>query len=245
MGSARKGDHPSEPDISSEGDFAMRRRLIATCLAAGLLALASPASAAKPPTHWDGLTQFKAKNFDYAYLLPGADFRNYTKVMLEPTDVAFHKDWRRDYNSRTSAGLDRLTDEESRKILEAVRSGFDEVFEAAYREAGYQLVTEAAPDVLMVSTGVFNLSIAAPDTMSTGRTLTNTAGGASVVVEVRDSMSGALLGRAVDSRSTGDTGLPIRNRITNTADFMRLFRRWAQISVEGLAVLKARSPIPE
>src|SRR5688500_6188833 len=35
--------------------------------------------AAPPPATWDGLTHVKAKKVDAVYLLPGADFRGYTK----------------------------------------------------------------------------------------------------------------------------------------------------------------------
>jgi hypothetical protein len=36
-----------------------------------------------------------------------------------------------------------------------------------------------------------------------------------------------------------------RNSVTNRSDFERLFRQWANISVEGLKELKAMPPIPE
>ena len=54
-------------------------------IAAALLGSASLAVAA-PVASWDGLTEVNSRRMDSAFLLPGADFRPYTKVMLdEPT----------------------------------------------------------------------------------------------------------------------------------------------------------------
>jgi hypothetical protein len=224
----------------------MRRHLAATCAIICLLGGVSPALSAKPPASWDGLTRIEAKRFDSVYLLPGADFRGYTKVMLDPTEVAFEKNWLRDYN-RTALGLSqRISDSEAREGLAKVRTEFEAAFRKAYPEAGYQVVAEPGPDVLRVRTAVLNLYVSAPDQRSSARsrTFTREAGYATVVVEARDSESGALLGRAVDGRTAGDTGPFIRNSVTNRADFVMVFRKWAKISVDGLAELKARSPIP-
>ena len=46
-----------------------------------------------PAAKLDGLVRVKSKRLDVVYLQPGADFRSYTKVMLDPTEVAFAKNW--------------------------------------------------------------------------------------------------------------------------------------------------------
>ena len=79
----------------------MNRRLF-LCAAALAPALVQPLAALArdlPPT-WDNLVLVKSKRLEAVYLLPGADFRTYTKVMLDPTEVAFRKDWMRDYNEQ-------------------------------------------------------------------------------------------------------------------------------------------------
>src|SRR5262249_25527229 len=100
-------------------------------------------------------------------------------------------------------------------------------------------------DVLRVRTGVINLDIAAPDVMAPGRSVTfsQDAGEATLVLEARDSETGALLGRALDRRAAGDTRPYLRNSVTNVAAFSRIFTTWAKASVEGLGKLKAMSPI--
>nr|WP_245842783.1 DUF3313 family protein [Sphingomonas laterariae] len=218
-----------------------------TCLAAlSLIAVAPVAPAtAKTPDTWDNLHKVKSKRLDTVYLLPGADFRTYSKVMLDPTEVAFQKNWQRDYNNDT-VGLDRrISDEDAAKILSAARSGFEEVFAKAYQQGGYQVVTTPGPDVLRVRTAVIDLTVNAPDTMSAGRvrTYSREAGGATLVLEARDSVTGAILGRAVDSRDIGDNFVYRRDSVTNRADFEQAFGHWAKISVDGLNELKTLSPI--
>lgn len=221
----------------------MSRMLLATIVTPLFLMAATPTLAKKPPENWDGLQHIASRRLDAVYLLPGADFRIYTKVMLDPTEVAFRKNWQRDQSSRISSSS--ISNEQVHEILDRAKSGFEEEFVKAYQKAGYQVVTSPGPDVLRLSTAVINLDVVAPDTMEAGRsrTFSREAGSATLVLEARDSSTGALLGRAVDASSTGDSGPFLRNSVTNIAEFEQLFSRWAKISVSGLAELKALSPI--
>ena len=179
--------------------------------------------AADAPESWDGLVQVKPKRMDAAYVLPGADFRQYTKLMIDPTQVAFQKDWQKRIND-TRRMSDRVDDEQAQKILAAARTNFDDVFVEEFTKAGYTIVKEPGPDVLRVSTAVVNLYINAPDTMSAGRSYSFTAeaGEATLVLEVRDSLTS----------------------VTNQTEFRALFRQWASIAAKGLEELKSHSPVP-
>lgn len=215
---------------------------IAIALAASL-SMATPAQSA-PPANWDGLVRVQSKRLNFVYLQPGADFRSYTKVMIDPTEVAFAKDWRRNYNSTTSLSS-RVSDNDVQKaITEGVAAATD-IFQQAWAKGGYQVVTAPGPDVLRVKTGVINISVSAPDTMSAGRSYTfaSEAGYATLFVEARDSMTGALLGRAVDQKEIGDSTIGRRSSVSNRGDFRDQVERWADISVRGLAELKALSPV--
>jgi hypothetical protein len=217
-----------------------------------LLALAAlvtfgVASAEKAPQSWDGLVQVRPKRLDAAYVLPGADFRPYTKVMIDPTEVAFRKDWLRNINRSRPGTGDDVTQQDADRILAGARADFSDVFVAAFTQAGYQVVTAPGADVLRVSPSVIDLYINAPDTMTAGRTriYTMQSGEARLVIEVRDSVSGALLGRAVDRRETQYTGeLRWSNSVTNGADFRNLVRQWAATCTRGLQELKEQSPVP-
>lgn len=128
------------------------------------LVVPGPLSAASPPENWDGLTHVKSKKVQAVYLLPGADFRGYSKVMIDPPEIAFRKDWQREHD-RTRDPENAISNAQVRDILEQAKTGFQKVFVEAYQKAGYEVVTTAGPDVLRISTAVVNLDVQAPDTM--------------------------------------------------------------------------------
>ena len=207
---------------------------------------AAPARAEDVPTEWDGLVKVNSRNFDAVYLAPGVNFASYTKVMIDPTEAAFHRNWQRNYNSSVVGLEGRITDGDARRALELVQSGFQEEFREAYVAAGYQVVTEPGADVLRLRTAVLNIRVTAPDQMTAARTRTfaEDTGEATLVIEARDSMSNALLGRSVDRRLIGGNSAVLwRNRASNRADFSRVFRSWAEKSAQALAALRA-TPAP-
>lgn len=223
----------------------MNRRHFAALALAGLALTGHAAWAEKPPAEWDGLVRVKSKKFKLVYLLPGADFRGYGKVMLDPTEIAFEKNWQRNYNTESPA--ERLTDKDLQRMAQEGRAGTVEILAKAYAAGGYPVVDAAAPDVLRVRTALVNIRVSAPDLNSPMimRTYAGDAGEATLVVEARDSMTGALLGRAVDAQEAGDLTRGQRNRVTNRADFGRIVETWARNGVKGLDELKALSPITE
>lgn len=213
----------------------------------GLGASVGAGAADAPPTTWDGLVRVPSKKLKFVYLAPKTDFKPYTKVMLDPTEVAFDKNWVRNYNSQQADPTGYI---EASDIRNAVTDGVkrsDKLFDKAFTDGGYQVVTAPGPDVLRVRTALLNIQVASPDLMSSmSRTITNSsaAGSAMLVVEVRDSQSNALLGRAVDQRLAGEGGSVLRNSATNHADFDELIKTWAKASVAGLNELKTLPQVP-
>jgi hypothetical protein len=215
---------------------------------AAALCLAASAAVAQDAGNWDGLVQVKGKRLDAVFLLPGADFRGYKKIMMDPVEVAFEKDWARDYNREASTLSQRLDQQDLERISTAARDAFTEVFTEEYRKEGLEIVSEPGPDVLRLRPGVIDLYVVAPDNMTSGRSRTYVmeSGRATLFLEARDSSTGALLGRALDKRTTRDTGrVQISSSVTNLADFKALFRQWADISIKGFEELRERSPVPE
>ena len=223
-----------------------RRQFSVSAVAALAFATAGPALAANPPPTWDNLVRVKSKRINYVYLLPGADFRAYSKVILDPTQIAFRKDWQRNYNSTTRGLSSRVSDQQIENTIAEGGKAATDIFAKAFASGGYPIVAAPGPDVLRVSTAVINLSVSAPDTRSAGRSrsYSGEAGSATLVVEVADSVSGAILGRAVDSRVAGDYSYMInRNSMTNRSDFAMVAKTWAKQCVGGLDELKRLSPV--
>jgi hypothetical protein len=214
--------------------------ILTKAFAVAILLSAIPVRAA-PPANWDGLVQVKSKRLDLVYLQPGADFRGYTKVLVDPTEVAFAKNWQRDHNRDTRSLSGRVSDHD---VQDAVSQGIKathNIFTAAWTKGGYTVVSEPGADVLRVKTGIVNITVTAPDQQSAGRSysFSNEAGQATLFLEVRDSLTNALLGRAVDQKIVGDNSTAWRTAGSNRADFRHMVEDWAAISVRGLSELKS------
>jgi hypothetical protein len=211
-----------------------------------LLAFCCLASAAsgQAPQSPDGLVQVKPRQMELAWLRPGADFRPYTKVNISKTQVAFRPNWMKDYNMNSGGVGNWVTQDDANRIMAAAQTNFDDVFVDAFKKAGYEVVTTTGPDVLRVNSGVLDLDVNAPMGSDGRTTWIITAGEAALIVEVRDTVTNALLGRVADRRATQDLGRQIASQATNIYDFRLLFSHWSNICVKALGELKSISPIP-
>ena len=217
-------------------------RRAATLIALALLFMGAAAmllpvivTADEPPKEWDGLARVKSKQLDHLYKLPEADFSGYKRVRLDPIEVEFDKNWKPNDSQRSPSS--RLTNEDIEKIKKALAEEFRKVFTEELTKSGYAVVEEDGDDVLRVSAAIVNLYITAPDKMSAGRsrTYTTSAGYATLVAELRDSVTGKLMARAVDSVRGRDTGnFMITNSVTNMSAARTALSMWARILRDGL-----------
>lgn len=183
---------------------------------------------------WDGLVVVEDSNVANAFIDPEADFSVFRRVSILEPYVAFRSNWKRDQNRSRSRNV-RATDVE--RIKEDVARIFMEVFVERLEEAGYEVVNYVGEDVLIVRPAIIDLDITAPDVRSAGRSRTYTAstGAATLFVELFDSLSSDLIGRAVDRRNAGRRSFAIAsNRVTNRADARREFGAWADTLIEFL-----------
>jgi hypothetical protein len=207
----------------------------------GAVAAIGAQAAPAVPEVYEGLVKIKSKNLDTVYILPAADFRAYTKVMIDAPEVKFKPGWIKDINSSRSMSS-RLSENDAQQIAKAMRSGFEGIFASAFKAKGYEVVAAPAPDVLRLSPAIVNLYLNAPNPSGPGMraTVTVEAGEATFALQASDSMTGALLGIAIDRRETRSRGYGMMATTgTNAADFEDLFKRWADICVKGLDALKA------
>jgi len=200
-----------------------------------MVALLPPLVADEPPQEWDGLVRVSSKKLDHVYKLPAADFSGYKRVRLDPIEVEFDKNWKPNASERSPSR--RLTDSDIVKIKEALAEEFRKVFTEELTRNGYPVVNEDGEDVLRVSAAIVNLYINAPEKMSAGRsrTYTTSAGYATLVAELRDSVTGKLMARAVDSVQGRDTGsFQITNSVTNMSAARNALSKWARVLREAL-----------
>jgi hypothetical protein len=231
------------------------RRFAVACgiaLFTGATVAAAQGGASAASADQDGMVNLRSKLFDAVYLLPGADFRSYTKVMLGPTQAAMAPNWLRDMNFHPVTILTKVTAEDGAEIEAQARVGLGHSFRQALKSAGYEIVEAPGAGVLRLSPRVFDLYVRAPrrvtESLPASRVRTANAGEATLALEARDSTTGALLWRVVDRRTaglSGNFGLSIRNTTPNSNrfEFGNLFDAWAQNSVKTLEQLKAQSPV--
>ena len=184
---------------------------------------------------FDGLVVVEDSSVYVAYIDPKADFSVFQRVSILDPHVAFISNWQRDQNRSRSRNV-RASDVD--RIKEDVAGLFKEVFAEQLEAAGYEVVNYAGEDVLILRPAIVDLDVTAPDVRSAGRSRTYTATGsaATLYLELFDSLSGDIVGRAADRRGAGNRGgfATASNRVTNRADARREFRVWADQLVEFL-----------
>jgi len=210
-------------------------KFIATLRVAGLLAMAVVLSSALAASGKgelearmarDGLQKTKIKDIDLAYARPGATLAAYKRVKLDPVEVVFHPSWN---PTRTGSSL-KLSKQEKETIRSGVAKLVEEEFAREIQAGGrYQVVTEAAPDVLRVRAGVVNLYINAPDT-GPGRshTIVSSAGEMTLLAELTDSASGQVLARVADRREATNTRMQLTSKGFNESEGRLIAAAWAK-----------------
>ena len=166
------------------------------------------------------------------YLLPGADFKGYKKVMIDATQVSFAMNFLKDTNSSRGISSGKISDDQAQQVLAEARKGFGDIITSTFKNAGIEVVTTPGPDVLRLTPAVINLYVNAPAAGSSAtRTYAVSAGQATFVLAVRDSATGALIGMAIDKRETRSAaGAPVLvNGVVNRQEFEVLVQRWAQM----------------
>ena len=210
----------------------MTSRKISIYLKAMIFSMIVPLSALAEDadTQFENLVTVDDSKVAVAYIDPQADFSVFDSVMILDTYVAFRSGWERDQRRGTRGTRVSARDMERIKtrVSELFNSVFIDVLEA---DDGFKIVSEPDYNVLLIRAAIIDLDVTAPDTNSAGRSRTYTAdsGAATLYIELYDSVSGQIIGRAFDRQAARNQGSMMRwtTRASNTADARRVFRSWA------------------
>ena len=196
-----------------------------------LVFAASPAAVAEDTgSQFENLVPVDDAKVAVAYIDPNADFSVFKRVMILDTFVSFRSGWERDQRRGTRGT--RISARDMERIKSRVSELFNSVFvEVLEADDGFEIVSEPDYDVLLVRAAIIDLDVTAPDTSAAGRSRTYTAdsGAATLYIELFDSVSGQIVGRAFDRQGARNPGNMMRwtSRASNTADARRVFRGWA------------------
>lgn len=218
---------------------AWRRLGLALLMASPVLARAGE----KPAQEWDGLARKQSKTLDNLFVRPAVQLTAYQRVRLDPITVEFDKSWDPNRDVRTASG--RLSAADIQQLRADLASAFREVLAERLGKGGYPLVEEDGEDVLRVTAALVKVYINAPTRRTDARTdsYVMEPGRITMFMELRDSVTGQLLARAVDTTHGLVTGqLQWAGSVTNSADAKAAFRAWADALVKGLDAVHGKKP---
>lgn len=187
-----------------------------------------------PPATQDGMNLVPDTRLGLVYMDPDADLSVYSKLLLMEAQVAFKKNWRRDTNQSRPY---HVTSDDMARIKSELAELFREIFTGELESAGFALTATQAPDTLIIRPAIVDLNINSPDTPRGGttRNITESAGDMTLYLELRDSITGDLLAKALDFQFDRSNITPfMMDRTRNTRAANQLLTNWAQVLVKGL-----------
>ena len=193
----------------------------------------------------DGLHKAHKSGYALLFVKPDADFASYNAVMFDPVQIAYkRKPKSRRYPSTDSNFA--LTQDQTARVKRMLREAFEK--ELAER-ALYGVTDVPGPTVLRLELQIVDLIVKVPTTPYSGReyNFTSSTADMTLMMELRDSLSGEILARVGDRREARQPGsganqLYSSNPVTDTDAVRRVFRRWAQILALRLEAVKQVEP---
>jgi hypothetical protein len=192
----------------------------------------SPAAQTAAIADAEGLVKVKVRGLQTVYALPGAKLAGYDKVMLDPIEVSFAKSW------EPQTGGQRISATDKQEIREGLERVLREAFtKELTKSERYTVVNAPGDDVLRIKAEIRDLYINAPDVPSATIThsYTLSAGEMTLVAELRDSATGALIARVIDRKKDPEkTWLELTTRVDNVAAAQQAAASWARTLRERL-----------
>ena len=182
----------------------------------------------------DGLHRAKNSGYGQLWLKLDADFASYREIVLDPVSISYKRPPRRVRTDPGGRGNFALSDHQMSNLERFFREEFEK--ELSNSEF-YQLVDTPGPRVLRVAAEIIDLVVHVPTRPQPGRVdvFTTSTGEMTLLMELRDSLSGEILARVADRREARAAGhggvndLYYSNSVTDTDAVRRVFRRWASI----------------
>jgi hypothetical protein len=186
---------------------------------------------------FDGLYPVKGGSADIAWARPGADISQYTKIMLQGVGIEYRPggETGRRFNPRPNSDDHyEISDQQKKRLEELLRDAFREELGKSER---FTIVDKAAPDVLLIRGALLDVvSFTPPDPVGRSEIFLSSFGEATLVLEIRDSVSEAIIARAVDRRAADPAGQAMSrsNSANTTMEVRRMVKAWARLLRERL-----------
>ena len=211
----------------------MKNLIVTLSLLATLLTMGcASTSETVPTTTPDGLELVRSEKHSAVYMKPEAQLDIYSEFAIVPCQVAFRKNWQRDYNSSHRSSGQQIKERDIDRIKRELGEECTTFFtDALSEEPSYNLVAEwqEGQDVLLIRPNIVNLNITSPDVSSPSmtRSYSASAGSMTLYLELIDAETSEVLVRAYDSKADPDSFVNYANKITNRQAADRMLKNWA------------------
>ena len=184
---------------------------------------------------YEGLTKQQRGLFQESWVDLDVDFAKYIKII--PVDPYFEF---RAVKRTSPAAAHRsnqrkfyISDRNRERLIEEVSKIFKEELQ---NSSHFTIADEPGPDVVILRVGILDIvSRVPPSQIGRGEIYLSSVGAATLVVELRDSLSLETIYRGIERRAAQRPGSGMRSStVTNWAEVRRLARRWANKMREGL-----------
>ena len=214
--------------------FPAHRLIFVLVTTAALLAGCATGTPRQDISH-DGLELRDVRGLDEVWVRPGTDFGQYQTIRVEPVEVAFDPHW----DPRRTGSRLRLSEADRERIRADAAELFDRTFQREIeRSDRFQLTDTDAADTLVFKPRIVDLFINAPeDRLTPGmtRTFVSEFGRVTLIGELRDAETGAIVARIADREIARATRqLEFTDRFINEREGQRIFARWARSLVNEL-----------
>ena len=188
-------------------------------------------------TTFDGLVRIDHSRFANAWVDPDVDLSQYNKIMVGDAVFEF-----RAVKKSTSQTTTRRANESEFWISDKNKESLIEIVSEAFRKEmqkskHFTAADAPGPDVLIIVGGLHDIvSRVPPDMIGRGDIYLSSVGEATLVLELKDSLSGETIYRAIDRRAAERAGgtMMTSNTVTTKSEVRRLAQRWATRLREGL-----------
>ena len=187
-------------------------------------------------TTFDGLVRIDNARFAGASIDPEVDLKQYNKIIPGGAEFEFRNVQKMSASAarRSNEREFWISDTNRQRLIDTVTEVFTEELQNSEH---FSVTDEPGPDALIIVGGLLDIvSQVPPEDVGRSEIWLRSLGEATLVIELRDSLSNEVVYRAVERRAAETVGNRMirANTATTWAEVRRWARRWAVRLREGL-----------
>lgn len=182
---------------------------------------------------YDGLSPVNDAVVGKLWVRPDFDLRGYRKLLVRPAGIQYRPVKQVSRVGPSNASEFPMTELQKERLAKIVSEEFGKTLNNLER---YEIVDDSGPDVLLLRGALVDVVSRVPqDRAGRQEFYLSSVGEATLVIELADSQSGAVLVRAIDRRAASASGYTTRSSMPmNSAEVRRVASYWARLLASRL-----------